>query len=97
MVEWHHRLNGHESEQAPGDGEDREAWRAAAHGVGKSWTDLATEQQQLLGGKVRAWESGQGGVSGQGPSERGWEAGKSGRVRAQGAAFLWALGEEGRQ
>ena len=21
MVQWHHRLNGHESEQAPGDGE----------------------------------------------------------------------------
>ena len=25
MVRWHHRLNGHEFEQAPGDGEDREA------------------------------------------------------------------------
>ena len=59
--------------------------------------DLATEQQQQLGGKVQAWGGGQGGVSGQGPSERGREAGKSGRVRAQGAAFLWALGEEGRR
>ena len=29
MVGWHHRLNAHESEQAPGDGEEREAWRAA--------------------------------------------------------------------
>ena len=28
MVEWHHRLNGHEFEEAPGVGEDREAWRA---------------------------------------------------------------------
>ena len=27
---WHHRLNGHES--------GREAWRAAVHGVAKSWT-----------------------------------------------------------
>ena len=25
---------------------DREAWRAAVHGVAKGWTDLATEQQQ---------------------------------------------------
>ena len=25
---------------------DREAWRAAVHGVAKSWTHLATEQQQ---------------------------------------------------
>ena len=28
MVGWHHRLNGHELE----------AWRAAIHGVSKSWT-----------------------------------------------------------
>ena len=42
MVGWHHRLNGYEFEQAPGDGEgqgsretvkDREAWSAAVHGV----------------------------------------------------------------
>ena len=32
------RLNGHESEQAPGDSGDREAWRAAVHGVTKSQT-----------------------------------------------------------
>ena len=25
---------------------DREAWRAAAHGVAKRWTDLVIEQQQ---------------------------------------------------
>ena len=25
---------------------DREAWRAAVHGVAKSWTDLVIEQQQ---------------------------------------------------
>ena len=29
MVGWYHGLNGHEFEQAPGDGKDREAWRAA--------------------------------------------------------------------
>ena len=36
MVGWHHQLNGHEFEQALGVG-DREAWRAAVHGVAKSW------------------------------------------------------------
>ena len=45
MVRWHHQLNGHEFEQALGDGEGREAWRAAGHGVTKSWHDWATERQ----------------------------------------------------
>ena len=27
------RLDGHEFEQTPGAGDDREAWRAAVHGV----------------------------------------------------------------
>ena len=33
MFGWCHRLYGHEFEQAPGDSEDRGAWRAAARGV----------------------------------------------------------------
>ena len=33
MVGWHHRLDEHEFEQAPGVGDDREAWCAAVHGV----------------------------------------------------------------
>ena len=33
MVGWHHRLNGHESEQAPGDGEGRGSLARAVHGV----------------------------------------------------------------
>ena len=37
-VGWHHWLNGHEFEQALGDGEGQEAWRAAVHGVTKSQT-----------------------------------------------------------
>ena len=44
MSGWHHRLNGYEFEQALGfdDGQmDREAWRAAVHGVTKSWTRLS--------------------------------------------------------
>ena len=35
-VGWHHQLNGHEFEQAPGVGDaNREAWRAAAHGAAR--------------------------------------------------------------
>ena len=46
MVGWHHWLNGHEFEQAPGVAMDMDAWRAAVHGVSKSqtwlsnWTDI---------------------------------------------------------
>ena len=37
MLEWHHRLNGHEFDQTLGD---RGAWCAAIHGVAKSRTKL---------------------------------------------------------
>ena len=40
LVGWHHRLNGHEFEQAPGV-MNREAKRAAVHGVAKSRTQLS--------------------------------------------------------
>ena len=33
MVGWHHRLDGHEFEQAPELVMGRGAWRAAVHGV----------------------------------------------------------------
>ena len=38
MVGWHHWLNGHKFEQAPGDGEGQGNLCAVAHGVAKSWT-----------------------------------------------------------
>ena len=41
MVGWHHQLDGHEFEQAPGAGDEREAWCAAVHGVAKSRTRLS--------------------------------------------------------
>ena len=40
MAGWHHRLDGHEFEQAPEVG-DREAWRATVLGVAKGWTRLS--------------------------------------------------------
>ena len=40
MVEWYHQLNGHVFEQTLVMVKDREAWRAAVHGVTKSWTRL---------------------------------------------------------
>jgi len=42
MFGWHHQLNGHESEQALGDGDGQGslAW-FSLHGVTKSWTQLS--------------------------------------------------------
>ena len=41
MAGTHHRLNGHEFEQVQVEGEQREAWCAAVHGVIKSRTRLS--------------------------------------------------------
>ena len=38
IVGWHHRLNGHEFEQAPGVGDGQGGLHAAVHGAAKSWT-----------------------------------------------------------
>ena len=38
MVGWHRRLDGHESEQAPGQSGGERAWHATVHRVAKSWT-----------------------------------------------------------
>jgi len=40
MVGWHHRLNGLEFEQSPGDVKDREPGVLKTMGVAKSWTRL---------------------------------------------------------
>ena len=41
IIGWHHRLNGHKFEQAPGVGDGQGAWHAAVHGVAKSRTWLS--------------------------------------------------------
>ena len=41
MVGWHHRLDGLEFEQAPGDGEGQGGLGAAVHWVTKSQTRLS--------------------------------------------------------
>ena len=42
LVGWHHhQLNGHEFEQAPGDGERQGSLVCCNHGVAKSWTQLS--------------------------------------------------------
>ena len=41
MAGWHHRLNGHESEQAPGGGDGQGGLGAAVRGVTKSRTRLS--------------------------------------------------------
>ena len=41
MVGWHHWLNGHDLSKLWELVMDREAWRAAVHGVTKSWTSLS--------------------------------------------------------
>ena len=38
MVEWHHWLDGHEFEQAPGVSDGQGAWCVPVYGVAKSWT-----------------------------------------------------------
>ena len=41
MVGWHHRLDGHEFEQAPGIDDGQGILACFTHGVAKSWTRLS--------------------------------------------------------
>ena len=36
MLGWHHQLDGHAFEQAPGVGDGQGTWRAAVHGIAES-------------------------------------------------------------
>ena len=48
MVEWHHQLNGHEFEQAPGDGEGQGSLVCCSPLGCKSWTQLSDWTTNLL-------------------------------------------------
>ena len=46
MVGWHHWLNGHKFEQAPGDSEGQRPGVLQSMGSQRVWHDLVTDQQQ---------------------------------------------------
>ena len=46
IVEWHHQLNGHESEQTPGDSEDQGSLACCSPCGCRVGHDLVTEQKQ---------------------------------------------------
>ena len=49
MVGWHHRLNGHESEQTPGDGEGQGSLACCSPGGSQTvGHNRVTEQQQMF-------------------------------------------------
>ena len=68
MVGWHHQLNGHESEQTPGDSEGQ-ASLACYSPWGRKELDTA-EQQQFW---CPTWDSPQTGFICSGPAERSWD------------------------
>ena len=47
MVGWHHRLDGHEFEQSPGDSEGQGSLACCSSCGRRVKHDLATEQQQV--------------------------------------------------
>ena len=52
MMGWHHRLNGHEFEQAPGDGEGQGGLACFSPWVAKSWTRLS---DWTITGRYEPW------------------------------------------
>ena len=51
LIGWHHRLDGHEFEQTPGDGEGQRSLACCSpwgHRVGHDWSDLACTQLSLV-------------------------------------------------
>ena len=48
MVGWHHRLNGREFKQTPGDSGGQDSWHLQSMESKRVGCNLETEQQQLL-------------------------------------------------
>ena len=48
MVGWHHRLDGYEFEQAPGDGEGQGSLACCSHGVAESRTWLSKGTTEIV-------------------------------------------------
>ena len=69
LIGWHHRLDGHEFEQTPGDGEGQRSLACCSpwgHRVGHDWSDLACTHVDL-GAKIS--HAGGGGACSQGEPE----------------------------
>ena len=49
MIGWHHRLNGHEFEQTPRDGEGQGSLACCGHGLAKSRTLLSARTTTTKG------------------------------------------------
>ena len=56
MVGWHHWLNRHEFEQAPGDGEGQGSLACCSPRVAKSWTQLSNWTDWVIWLKSTYWE-----------------------------------------
>ena len=53
MVAWHHQLDGHEFEQAPGVGDGQGSLVCCSPWSHRDGHDIVTEQKKYSGGKVR--------------------------------------------
>ena len=55
MVGWHHQLNRHEFEQAPGDVEGQGSLVCTVHGIAKSQTQQGNGYYQRAAGRKARW------------------------------------------
>ena len=75
MVGWHHQLNGHEFEQALGDGEGQGSLACCSPWGRRDGHDWVTEQQALEASSLR-WRCGQSSAPASGGSRNPWACGR---------------------